>query len=208
MTKEQAQKQLTQLKKYKAEGNIDPYKHGKDENGQLYFDIDAQIARYEQEVQTAPEEPQKEEVKVALGMECFNEKTGEMEKFDGSFMGVAETEQGNYDYRISTYGGPDSTFEIKKIREDIIDAQEFTAWQEGEYIMDNDGPNAMSEEEIKQMFDISYEEAKKQAEEKVKQLGLDLEIYNQDYALFYHGEEGVKKEMCWIPGICSILRES
>ncbi len=194
MTKEQVQKQLTQLKKYKAEGNIDPYKQGKDENGQLYFDIDAQITRYERELQTAPEEAKKEEVKPAFGMEYFDEKTGEIEKFEDSFIGVAETEQGNYDYRISSYGGPDITFDIEKIRTDLPDRQEMADWQEGEYIMDNDGPNGMTEEEIKQMFDISYEDARKMAEEKVKKLGLDLEIYNYDYALFYHGEEGFRKE--------------
>lgn len=194
MTKEQVQKQLTQLKKYKAEGNIDPYKQGKDENGQLYFDIDAQIAKYEQELQTAPEEAEREEVKPAFGMEYFNEKTGETETFDDYFMGVVETEQGNYEYTASTYGGPDSSFEIRKIRTDLIDTQEFAGWQEGEYIMDNDNSNGMTEEEIKQMFDISYEDAKKLAEEKVKKLGMDLEIYNYDYALFFHGEEGFRKE--------------
>lgn len=193
MTKEQIQKQLTQLKKYKAEGNMDPYQHGKDENGKLQYDINAEIERYEKELQTAPEKAEKKEVKPAFGMEYFNEKTGETEKLEDYFAGVVETEQGNYEY-TATVSGPDVKVQINKIRTDQIDLQEFSAWQEGEYIMDNDGPNAMSEEEIKKMMDISLEEAKKQAEEKVGKLGFDMEVYNYDYALFYHGEEGVRKE--------------
>ena len=44
-TKEQYQEEITRLKQYKAEGNLDPYEYGKDENGELYFDIDAVIAQ-------------------------------------------------------------------------------------------------------------------------------------------------------------------
>lgn len=193
MTKEQIQKQLTQLKKYKAEGNMDPYQYGKDEDGKLLYDINGEIERYEKELQTAPEKAERKEVKPAFGMEYYNEKTGETEKLEDYFSGVVETEQGNYEY-TATVSGTDVKVDINKIRTDLPDMQEMAAWLEGEYIMDHDGPNAMSEDEIKKMLDISYEDAKKQAEEKVKKLGFDMEVYNYDYALFYHGEEGVKKD--------------
>lgn len=192
-TKEQLQNQLTQLKKYKAEGNIDPYNYGKDENGNLQYDIDAEIERYENEINTAPENVEKKEIKPEFGIEYIDEKTGQVEKMDDSFGGVVETDNGNYDY-MAFISGPDVKFEIRKIRTDLPDLQEFSAWQEGEYIMDNDGPNAMSEDEIKQLIKISYEDAKKQAEDIVSKLGWDMELYNYDYSLYYHGEEGVKKE--------------
>ena len=36
-TKSWYQEEITRLKKYKAEGNIDPYEYGTDENGELHF---------------------------------------------------------------------------------------------------------------------------------------------------------------------------
>lgn len=135
-TKEQLQNQLTQLKKYKAEGNIDPYNYGKDENGNLQYDIDAEIERYENEINTAPENVEKKEIKSEFGIEYIDEKTGQVEKMDDSFGGVVETDNGNYDY-MAFISGPDVKFEIRKIRTDLPDLQEFSAWQEGEYIMDN-----------------------------------------------------------------------
>lgn len=135
-TKEQLQNQLTQLKKYKAEGNIDPYNYGKDENGNLQYDIDAEIERYENEINTAPENVEKKEIKPEFGIEYIDEKTGQVEKMDDSFGGVVETDNGNYDY-MAFISGPDVKFEIRKIRTDLPDLQEFSVWQEGEYIMDS-----------------------------------------------------------------------
>lgn len=135
-TKEQLQNQLTQLKKYKAEGNIDPYNYGKDENGNLQYDIDAEIERYENEINTAPENVEKKEIKPEFGIEYIDEKTGAVEKMDDYFGGVVEMDNGNYDY-MAFISGPDVKFEIRKIRTDLPDLQEFSAWQEGEYIMDS-----------------------------------------------------------------------
>lgn len=55
-TKEQYQEEITRLKKYKAEGNLDPYDYGKDENGELQFHIDEVIARDEEAMEEAPDE--------------------------------------------------------------------------------------------------------------------------------------------------------
>lgn len=195
LTKEQVQTQLNLLKRYKAEGNTDPYELGTDDNGQPYYDINAEIERYEKDLQTAPDEPKKEEVKPALGMEYPSDKTGKMEKLEGAFEGIAETEEGNYEYSIMTdVSGPNTAFRITKIRTDLSDRQEFADWLEGEYIMDTDSPYVLSEDEMKSLVDISYEDAKKIAEEKVNKLGMDFKVYNTDYALFYHGEGGFRKE--------------
>lgn len=197
-TKEQYQEDITRLKKYKAEGNLDPYEYGKDENGQLQFDIDAVIAMDEEAMKDAPEEVIKEEVTPAFGLEYWNGKGEEKEKEvdETSFSGVAETDQGNYSYSISYDLAPDVTFKISKIREDVTDSREFSSWIETEFLLgrEPEDENYVSEDTIKKFLDISYEDAEKTAREKVEKLGWDLELYNWDYAVFHHGEGGVRED--------------
>ncbi|MCI8485391.1 MAG: hypothetical protein HFH41_13795 [Lachnospiraceae bacterium] len=197
-TKEQYQEDITVLKKYKAEGNLDPYDYGKDENGQLQFDIDAVIARDEEAMKDAPDEVVKEEVTPAFGLEYWNGKGEEKEKEvdERSFYGVAETDQGNYNYMISYDLAPDIVFKISKIREDIADPREFSSWLETEYVMgtDPENENYVSEDTVKKFLNISYEDAEKTAREKVEKLGWNLELYNWDYAVFHHGEGGVRED--------------
>ena len=68
-TKEDLQEKITLLKKYKAQGNLDPYMYGTDENGNLQFDIDKVIENYQEQLKTAPDKPKKVEVKPALNLE-------------------------------------------------------------------------------------------------------------------------------------------
>lgn len=58
-TKEDYQEDLTKLKKYKAEGNLDPFNFGTYEDGGLIFDIDAAIASDEESMEGAPDEIEK-----------------------------------------------------------------------------------------------------------------------------------------------------
>lgn len=198
-TKEQYQAEITRLKQYKAEGNLDPYEHGKDENGELYFDIDEVIARDEQELADAPDEIIKEEVKPSFGLEYMDGKGEEAEKMvnEHDFYGVAETAQGVYGYTIN---GPeisaDVKFTIEKRRDDVPDPMEFQAWQEGRYLIDGkwDGYSGVPEEKIKSYMGISYEDAKKAAEEIIDKLGYGWEIQDWDYAVFRHGEGNVTEE--------------
>jgi len=195
-TKEQYQEQITRLKKFKAEGNLDPYEYGKDENGELYYNIDERIESFEEDMKTAPEETVKQEVKPAFGLEYPDgEKGQDTYVMNDGFDGVAETKQGNYNYKIDYALAPDITFNISKIREDI-DPQEFSDWIEGEFVMDEKGTNnnTLSEDAIKKYVDISREDAEKLAKEKIDKLGWGLEVYNWDYAIFYHGEGGVQED--------------
>lgn len=196
MTKEDIQERITLLKKYKAEGNMDPYEYGRDEDGNLYYDIDAQIELYEEKLQTASEETVKEEVTPAFGLEYPDGEKGEdVYVMEDGFDGVVETENGNYKYSISNALAPDITFKITKIRDDV-DPQEFTIWQEGRYLLDGEGSDtiSMSEDKIKEYINISYDDAEKLAKEKIEKLGWNLELYNWDYTLFYHGEGGISEE--------------
>lgn len=197
MTKDQIQEKITLLKKYKAEGNLDPYDYGRDEEGKLQYDIDSQIEYYETRYEEAPEEVQKDEVMPALGLTYPEGKEGEVTVMEDAFGGVAETENGNYDYQIQDMGemSREITFRIDKIREDI-DPQEFSGWHEGEYFRDPAGEQYLSDEFVQELAGISYEEAEKEAVEKVERLGLGLELYGWDYAVYYHGEEGVKESNC------------
>lgn len=198
-TKDQYQEEITRLKKYKAEGNLDPYKHGTDENGELYFNIDEVIAKDEEKMKNAPEEVKKEELeKPVFGLQWVSGKGEDAEIWvdENAFYGVVETDQGNYNYQIhSEDNSADLRFRIEKMRDDIPDPQEFTTWHEGRYILDREGEgyNYMSEDKIKNLIGISYEDAEKTAREKIEQLGWDWEINAWDYSVFYHGEEGVKE---------------
>lgn len=202
MTKEDYQKEITILKKYKAEGNLDPYEMGKDEEtGEMYFNIDEVIARDEEKLQNAPDEITKEEVKPAFGLEHWEDVKGdgsEKEKVVDAddFWGVAETEEGIYDYHITKGLAPDLVFKIEKKRDDVKDTREFATWMEGEYGIkrEEDRESGISEEKAKEYVDISYEDAEKIVKEKVEKLGWNLEIYGWDYALFYHGERGVQND--------------
>lgn len=196
-TKEDIQEQITMLKKYKAEGNLDPYDYGKDENGNPQFDIDSVIARAEEDLKTAPEERDKEEVTPALNLEYWNGKGEERVKDVDvdHFGGVAESENGIYDYEINYGLKPDVSFIISKDKSDLVpDPMEFTDWLEGEFVLWNTNrQNPFSEESIKSMIGISFEDAKKIAEEKVEQLGLGISVTYWDYSIFFHGESDERR---------------
>ncbi len=196
-TKKDIQNKITTLKKYKAEGNFDPYEYGKDENGNLQFDLEGLIARYEEELKTAPDEREKEEVTPALNLECWygkgEERTKEIDV--DHFSGVAETENGIYDYEISYQLKPDINFVISKSKDDLLaDPMEFSYWTEGEFILDGESENYIPEETIKEMLGISYEDAKKIAEETVENLGMSLSLSHWDYSVFCHGEGGASED--------------
>ena len=198
-TKQDYQEDITNLKKYKAEGNLDPYGYGKDEEtGELFFDIDEVIARDEQEMQDAPDEITKEEITPSFGLEYWDGKGEEMEKAvdTNEFWGVAETAEGIFDYHISYQLAPDVVFKIERKRDDVVDSRELSEWMEGEYgIKREEGQESgISEEKLKERLDISKEDAEKMAIEKVERGGVDMEVYGWDYAMFYHGENGVTED--------------
>lgn len=199
LTKDWYREEITRLKQYKAEGNLDPYEYGTDENGDLYFNIDEVIARDEADMANAPDEVQKEEVKPSFGLEWEDGKGEESQKVvdETEFRGMVETGHGIYSYNIiSGTVTKDLKVEIIKNREDLPDPRKFSVWGEGRYLMDMEGEDAgtMSEEDIQELLDISYEDAAQAAEEKIGQLGWDWEITDWDYAVYHHGEGNATKE--------------
>lgn len=204
-TKQDYQDEINRLKKYKSEGNLDPYEYGTDENGQPQFNIDDVIARDEEDMKAAPDEIAKEEVKPSFGLEYWDgkgeERTREVD--EDSFYGVAETAQGNYDYQISYGLAPDITFKISKDKKDLVaDPREFADWIECSYLLggEDNGQVRLTEDDVKGMLDISMEDAQKMAEKKVQKLGWGLEVCDWGYAVFHHGEGGARKESILLAG--------
>ena len=193
-TKEDHRERATQLKKYKAEGNLDPYEHGRDENGNLQFDIDGQIEREEEAIETAPETAEKREVTPSFGIAYEGEKGEEEEVDTDCFGGVVETADGIYNYSINYRMKPDVTFSIERRREDLADPYVFSSWTEAGFLMDIDGENHISEEQIQSKLNVSFEDAKKTAEEKIERLGWDLKLFGWDYAVFCEGEGGANAD--------------
>ncbi len=197
-TKDDRRERATLLKKYKAEGNLDPYEHGKDENGNLQFDIDEQIRREEEAIQTAPEKAEKIEVTPMFGLEYVDGKGGEQEEIavdTDHFGGVVETEDGIYNYEINYRMKPDVQFLIERRRDDLEDPSVFSAWTEGEFVLGNEGEEShISKEQIKSKLNVSFEDAKKTAEEAMGRLGWDLKVVGWDYAVFCYGEGGTRAD--------------
>lgn len=198
-TKKDYQERITLLKKYKSEGNLDPYDYGVDEDGNPQFDIDEQIARNEEKMKTAPEEVTKEEVKPSFGLEHWDGKGEERTRDvdEDFFFGAAETEQGIYDYEISKGLAPDIVFRISKRKDDLVqDPQEFADWLETGGLLDGteNGEKRIREETVKKFADVSLEDAQKVADEVVEKLGWDWEVDSWAYAVFHHGEGGITEE--------------
>ncbi len=194
-TKERYQEEITKLKKYKSEGNLDPYGYGTDENGELMFRIDEEIARNEAELEHAPDEIEKKEVTPSFGLEWVNGTGEEAQKEvdKDSFWGVAETGNGIYNYLIKRDGAEhskDITIRIEKERDDGLDAGKFPHWLEEEYLMDieREDFHSLSEETLKGLAGISYEDAEKIAKEPIEKLGWDLELNGWGYTAYYDGE--------------------
>lgn len=206
-TKEDYQKDLTMLKKWKAEGNLDPYNWGTDEEGNLAFDIDAAIEGDELSMQDAPDSVEMKEVTPSFGLEYVDNSYGEpVTKVDENrFYGVAKTDHGIYGYNIN--GNDAHTSDIKiLIQTQEEGPQSFrdfnaTGWKEAKYAMDTENISAdgetdthpIPEDDIKKLVKISYEDAEQIAKEKIDQLGWDWEVASWDYAL-YSSSYTMKKE--------------
>lgn len=196
--KEDYQKDLTMLKKWKAQGNLDPYNWGTDEEGNLSFDIDAAIEGDEISMEDAPEQVEKQEVVPSFGLEWVDTSYGDpITKVDENmFYGVAETDHEIYGYNI--HGSAEHTADVKiLIQTQEEGPQSFrdfntTGWKDGRYIMDTENSSAdgetdthsIPEDTVKKLVKVSYEDAEKIAKEKIEQLGWDWEVTSWDYSLY------------------------
>ena len=163
-TKDEIKKTLDELKEDVANGNLDPYNYGTDEDGNYIYDIYGEIEMYEQEYESAPETKTLVEAKPVAG---------------NYFSCIAQMpDDSQYYYKISSTGPDTLSVKIKKaankggekIPEDAM-------WCDYGYSEEEEKP---TEESI----GLSLDEAKKLVKEKVEKMGItDLQFSNWNYAV-------------------------
>ena len=91
---------MDELKEDVANGNLDPYNWGTDEDGNLYYNIYDDIEYWEEQYQSAPETKTLAEGRPVAGSQETENGTAENE-----FSGVAQMPDGSeYFYMTSSYG--------------------------------------------------------------------------------------------------------
>ena len=163
-TKDEIKKTLDELKEDVANGNLDPYNYGTDDDGNYVYDIYEDIETWEQEYETAPEKKTLTEAKPVAG---------------NFFDCIAQMPDDSQYYYITSYTGSDTlSVKIKKaankggkkIPEDAM-------WCDYGYSEEKEKP---TEESI----GLSLDEAKKLVKEKVEKMGItDLQFSNWNYAV-------------------------
>lgn len=134
-TKDEIKKTLDELKEDVANGNLDPYNYGTDEDGNYIYDIYGEIEMYEQEYESAPETKTLVEGRPVAGSHETENGTAE-----NDFSGVAQMpDRSEYFYKTSSYGSDTLSVKIRKTAKsggeklpaDTI-WSEYTSFSEGE----------------------------------------------------------------------------
>lgn len=181
-TKSEIQAKIEELKGYAAQGNLDPYNWGTDEDGNYIFNINQTIEEYEAELDKAPEERVWQKVEPQFGLPYGDNGSG---MNDNSFDGYAAMEDGvYYHYQLSALNSPyEVTIERLKDLEDTSNTQ---AWLEYDLLNDGSISDLPTEEELEEEIGISLDEAAAAAKEKVEKLGFtDMELNAWDMAVKY-----------------------
>ena len=173
-TKDEIKKTLDELKEDVANGNLDPYNWGTDEDGNLYYNIYDDIEYWEEQYQSAPETKTLAEGRPVAGSQETENGTAENE-----FSGVAQMPDGSeYFYKTSSSGSDTLSVKIRKTAKsggEKLPAD--TIWSEYTSFSEGEKP---TEESI----GISLDEAKKMVQEKVDKMGItDLQFSDWSYAL-------------------------
>lgn len=101
---------MDELKEDVANGNLDPYNYGTDEDGNYIYDIYGEIEMYEQEYEAAPEKKTLVEGRPVAGSQETENGTAE-----NDFSGVAQMPDGTeYFYKTSSYGSDTLSVKIRK----------------------------------------------------------------------------------------------
>lgn len=173
-TKDEIKKTLDELKEDVANGNLDPYNWGTDEDGNLYYNIYDDIESWEEQYQSAPETKTLVEGRPVAGSQETENGTAENE-----FSGVAQMPDGTeYFYKTSSYGSDTLSVKIRKTAKsggEKLPAD--TTWSE--YTSSSEG-----EKPTEESIGISLDEAQKMVQEKVDKMGItDLQFSDWSYAL-------------------------
>lgn len=178
-TKTDYQKEIEKLKGYVAQGNLDPFHLGTDENGNYVYDIYQNIETYEQEMQSAPEERSLEKVHP------------QYEQGGSQFWGVACQPDGTaYNYIMKTYGSMPMEVRLEKRRE--MQEGSVARWLEYSRASNGNFSNVPNETELEQSVGITLEEAKKAADAKVDALQLEnMEMTAWEYGICFEEDMNV-----------------
>ena len=183
-TKDEIKKTLDELKEDVANGNLDPYNYGTDEDGNYVFDIYGEIEMWEQEYESAPETKTLIEGKPVAGFQETETGTGNGTA-ENEFSGVAQMPDGS-EYFYRTYSGGSDTLSVRIRKTAKAGGEKLpvdTTWSE---YTSSSGDEKPTEESI----GISLEEAKKIVQEKVDKMGItDQQFSNWNYAVCKNLEE-------------------
>lgn len=190
MTKADWQAKIEELKGYAAEGNLDPYNYGTDQDGNYTYDLYGSIEAAEINYENAPEERVLKEVTPQFGLEVdYGE--GNIEINEDSFWGLVKEEDGSsYSYRLSQYASMPMEIAITKLPDED---SAFSALRWIEYQgMKAYNSEAPDEETLKEDIGITLEEALSIADEKMEKLDLEnMEMVSWEYALQYGETDGM-----------------
>lgn len=204
LTKFQIEKQIDTLEKYAAEGNMYPYAFMPED------DVNAVMKIYNNFLKTAPENIEKIKVNPQFGLPAnYEDMDGNQQQVTmaNDFSGVVETEKGIYDYSMQRVNDSviSSIVDITK-KSEKDDLYMASGWFNTEGLLSSDGyirekdqaekyymnrrmlgyNFSMNEEEIKKYINISYEDAKALADDKIEALGYDdMEVNASGYSLKY-----------------------
>ena len=173
-TKDEIKKTLDELKEDVANGNLDPYNWGTDEDGNLYYNIYDDIEYWEEQYQSAPETKTLAEGRPVAGSHETENGTAENE-----FSGVAQMPDGSeYFYMTSSYGSDTLSVKIRKLAKSGGEKLPVdTTWSD--YTSSSEG-----EKPTEESIGISLDEAKKMVQEKVDKMGItDLQFSDWSYEL-------------------------
>lgn len=195
MTKADCMEKIQELKGYVAEGNLDPYEQGKDEDGNYIYDIYGAIEAWEQNYEEAPEEAQFVEVRPSLDQQP-QENNG-----PGSFYGwVVMPDGAEYSYLLNQYNSMPMEVRIAKVHIDERtgekDTQGALPWIEYSWRDGSSVKNFPTKEELPEKVGITLEEAQAVAEEKVAALGFtDMQLRYWDYGVFIVDYASIKDDV-------------
>lgn len=203
MTKDECLAKIEELKGYVAQGNLDPFGYGTDENGEFFFDLYQAIEEYERSYEEAPEEREMVEVTPGISYETVRDDEGN-EWQDDTFYGLVQMpDSTEYVYRLQSYGSTPMAVCISKVCVSRKSGEKSYAfdkmWTDYDAIEYSAGKNSEeaggwrgvpTREELEKQIGITLEEAQAMAEEKVRALGLDdMELTDWRYGVLGTDEE-------------------
>ncbi len=172
-SKAEALERLNELKAYQAEGNLDPYnligaaREQGMENPEQYYNLQEDIASWEQIYNEAPEEPAKTEITPGFGMqEEYADFAG------GYFTGAVELDDAVYHYRIRTTEASPMDIRISRMepKNSVLPHWEVSFFYDD--TIDLSGSNRPSREKAAEIAGITPEEAIEIADQYMEKLGL------------------------------------